>query len=102
MPSNKATINLIIGTLAVLALLCIATVCLMSYRGVMIPPELNTLAGGLVGTLGAMLVKTSPTETAKKIEVSDQPVITTTEGKTNESIGNTSGTNYSSGFGLGS
>lgn len=63
MPTNKAAISWITRTLAVMAALCVFTVCLLSFMNVQIPPELNTLAGGLVGTLGAMLVKTTPTET---------------------------------------
>lgn len=66
MPTNKIVINIIIATLAGCAALCVFAVCLLSYLGIQIPPELNTLTGGLVGALTAMLVKTSPSETTKQ------------------------------------
>lgn len=42
-------------------MVAVVTICVLSRYGVDIPPELNTLAGGLVGSLGAMLTKTTPT-----------------------------------------
>lgn len=76
MPTNKAAIDWITRTLAFLGACCVITVCILSYRGTQIPPELNTLTGGLVGSLASMLVKTTPTETPSKppAEVTvDQP-----------------------------
>jgi len=61
--TNKAVITVITSTIAVLASAAVITICLMSFYSIQIPPELNTLAGGLVGSLAGMLVKTSPTET---------------------------------------
>lgn len=63
MPTNKAAIDWITRTIAVLGFCCVVTVCALSFMGLKIPPELNTLTGGLVGSLASMLVKTSPTET---------------------------------------
>ncbi len=56
---------MITGTIAIMALLCVVTICVLSYLGTKVPPELNTLTGGLCGALTAMLVKTTPTETVK-------------------------------------
>lgn len=64
MPSNKAAIDWITRTLATMGAFCVVTVCILAIRGIQIPPELNTLTGGLVGSLASMLVKTSPTETS--------------------------------------
>ncbi len=75
MPNNKGAIMLIISTIAFAALLCVSSICVLAYFGKQIPPELNTLTGGLVGAISTMLVKTSPTETTKTVSVSDQPVI---------------------------
>jgi len=75
MPTNRISITVIISTLAFCAGLCVFSVCLLAYYQLQIPPELNTLTGGLVGALTAMLVKTSPTETTKEIKVSEQPVV---------------------------
>lgn len=63
MPTNKQAIDWITRTLAFLAACCVVTVCILSYRALQIPPELNTLTAALVGSLASMLVKTSPTET---------------------------------------
>jgi hypothetical protein len=65
MPTNKTVITVIISTIAGSAAMCVLSICLLSYWQLQIPPELNTLTGGLVGALTAMLVKTSPTETTK-------------------------------------
>ncbi len=65
MTNNQTAITMITGTIAIMALLCVVTICILSYLGVKVPPELNTLTGGLCGSLAAMLVKTTPTETAK-------------------------------------
>jgi len=79
MPTNKTVINIIIATLAGCAALCVFSVCLLSYQGIQIPPELNTLTGGLVGALTAMLVKTSPSETTKTVDVETKPVVVDAE-----------------------
>jgi hypothetical protein len=63
MPTNSTVITVITSTIAAMCLGCVATVCALSYWAIQIPPELNTLTGGLVGAVTAMLVKTSPTET---------------------------------------
>lgn len=60
---NKSTITTVTSTLCALASIAVAAVCVLAYMSRQIPPELNTLAGGLVGALTAMLVKTSPTST---------------------------------------
>ena len=64
-PTNRIPINVIIGTLAFCAGICVCSVCFLSYSAIQIPPELNTLTAALVGALTAMLVKTSPTEGGK-------------------------------------
>lgn len=67
MPTNQIVIKIITGSIAGLAAICVITVCVLSYFAIQIPPELNTLTGGLVGALSAMLVKTSPTESQKSV-----------------------------------
>ena len=63
--TNQTAITVITSAIAIMAVSCVGSVCVLAFYGVLIPPELNTLAGGLVGALTAMLVKTSPTETTK-------------------------------------
>lgn len=58
---NKGEIKVIVRSVAILAFVCVASECALAYFGKQIPPELNTLTGGLVASLTAMLVKTSPT-----------------------------------------
>ncbi len=65
MTNNQTAITMITGTIAIMALACVVTICVLSYLGIKVPPELNTLTGGLCGALTAMLVKTTPTETPK-------------------------------------
>jgi len=91
--TNQVAISVITSTIAFMALLCVVSVCVLSYKAIQIPPELNTLTGGLAGALTAMLVKTSPTETMKQpphptngdtvipVEVTNTPVnpVPTTE-----------------------
>ena len=67
MPTNKQAIDWITRTLAFLGACCVVTVCILAYAGKQIPPELNTLTGGLVGSLASMLVKTTPTEDKPKL-----------------------------------
>ncbi len=69
--TNQTAITVITSTIAIMALTCVFSVCVMAFYGVNIPPELNTLTGGLVGALTAMLVKTSPTETVKPAPAAD-------------------------------
>jgi hypothetical protein len=78
MNDNKSTISVITTTVATSAFACIITVCVLAYMGKQIPPELNTLTGGLVGSLVSMLVKTSPTQstTVPPITPSTEPVKT--------------------------
>jgi hypothetical protein len=59
--SNSGEIKVIVRTLAALAFTCVIVECVLSYFQLKIPPELNTLTGGLVGSMTAMLVKTAPT-----------------------------------------
>ncbi len=66
MPTNKASIAVIVTTIAVMAFICVGTICYLSFKGIQIPPELNTLTATLTGALGGMLVKTTPTETTKQ------------------------------------
>lgn len=76
MPTNKQAIDWITRTLAVMGFLCVLTVCILSFKGIQIPPELNTLTGGLVGSLASMLVKTTPTEEKQKpqdVKVANPP-----------------------------
>lgn len=67
-PTNKQAIDWITRTIAVLGFVCVITVCVLSFVGKQIPPELNTLTGGLVGSLASMLVKTTPTEDKGKVQ----------------------------------
>ena len=64
--TNQTAITVITSTIAIMAVSCVLSICVLAFYGITIPPELNTLAGGLVGALTAMLVKTSPTETQKQ------------------------------------
>lgn len=70
---NKSTITTVTSTLCVLAFLAVAAVCVLAYLQCQIPPELNTLAGGLVGALTAMLVKTSPTAAVPETKIVNPP-----------------------------
>jgi hypothetical protein len=66
MPTNKSAIDIVTRTLAIMAILCVLTVCVIAYRGTQIPPELNTITAGLVGAISSMLVKTTPTDEKSK------------------------------------
>lgn len=68
MPTNQGAIDWITRTIAVLGFICVFTVCLLAFLGKQIPPELNTLTGGLVGSLASMLVKTTATEDKTKVQ----------------------------------
>jgi hypothetical protein len=72
---NKGEIKVIIRTVAVLAFVCVASECILSYFAKQIPPELNTLTGGLVASLTAMLVKTSPTPSNPPVQPKPEPPI---------------------------
>ncbi len=76
-PTNQTAITIITGTIALMAASCVGSVCFLAYRGIQIPPELNTLTGGLVGALTAMLVKTSPTESVRQTAQLPVPSATT-------------------------
>lgn len=65
MQTNKSTITVVTFAVAFLAASCVWMICFLSYHGIPIPPELNTLAGTLCGYLTGVLSKTSPTETTK-------------------------------------
>jgi hypothetical protein len=79
MPTNSTVITVITSTIAAMCLGCVATVCALSYWAIQIPPELNTLTGGLVGAVTAMLVKTSPTETQPQTPKPNPSVTTPVE-----------------------
>ena len=63
--TNKWAITLITTTIAVMAVICVVTVCIMAYYGKEVPKDLSMVTTGLLGALTSMLVKTSPTETLK-------------------------------------
>ncbi len=63
---------MITGTIAIMALACVVTICVLSWFGTKVPPELNTLTGGLCGGLMTMLVKTTPTQ-AIQVSTPDSP-----------------------------
>ena len=67
-------IYVIVSTIAALAFLCVFSICILSYMGIKIPPELNTLAGGSVGSLASMLVKTSPTQAVPDPKLHGTPI----------------------------
>jgi hypothetical protein len=69
---NQGEIKVIIRTIATLAFLCVSSICVLAYLDKQVPPELNTLTGGLVAALTAMLVKTTPTS-SKPQEVTNPP-----------------------------
>ncbi len=89
--TNKGAILVIIPTIAFLALVCVSTICWMSYTGREPGQGLTLLTGGLVGSLTSMLTKTSPTQATvapaqipSQVHVTNQPgdpVPTTTESK---------------------
>ncbi len=64
--TNKTTITVITSTVAVMAFVCVVSICALAYYAIQIPPELNTLTGTLCGGLTGMLVKTSPTEATRQ------------------------------------
>ena len=64
--TNKWAITLITTTIALMAIICVITVCAMSYYGKEVPKDLSMITTGLLGALTSMLVKTSPTETQKQ------------------------------------
>jgi len=76
--TNQTAITIITSTIAIMAVCCVLSICVLAFFAIQIPPELNTLAGGLVGALTAMLVKTSPTETLK-VPTPDTPMPVTVQ-----------------------
>jgi hypothetical protein len=62
--TNQESISTIIRTLAVLAILCVLTICCLSAMSFTIPEILSNLTSSLIGALTAMLVKTTPTPPA--------------------------------------
>jgi xanthine/uracil permease len=64
--TNKGQIYIIVCAIVVLAVICVYTMCVMAYYGKDIPQALSLLTGGLVGSLGTMLTKTTPTESTKQ------------------------------------
>jgi len=91
---NRLVIRIITTTLAVLTTVSVTSICILAYFGSKIPPELNTLTGALVGSLGSMLTKTSPTTSSPSggapssvqpvhvVNPPSDPVPTTEEAKT--------------------
>jgi high-affinity Fe2+/Pb2+ permease len=77
--SNKAVIYLIVGAIVLMAVVCVATNCFMTFGGKEPSQAFNLLTGGLVGSLTSMLVKTSPTQTATQVAVQQQPVVVPAE-----------------------
>lgn len=80
-PTNQASITIVTSTLALLAFVTVITVCVLSFYSITIPPELNTLAGGLVGAVSTMLVKTTATSNPTDTRIVNKPSdpVTTTE-----------------------
>jgi hypothetical protein len=64
--TNQTPINVVTMTVAFLAAICVWTICWLAYKGIQIPPELNTLTGTLCGYLTGALTKTTPTETQRQ------------------------------------
>jgi hypothetical protein len=64
--TNQTPIVVITTTAAFLAAMCVWTICWLAYKGIQIPPELNTLTGTLCGYLTGTLTKTTPTETTRQ------------------------------------
>lgn len=64
--TNKGQIYIIVCAIVALSIICVVTTCIMAYYGKDIPQALSLLTGGLVGSLGTMLTKTTPTETTKQ------------------------------------
>lgn len=64
--TNKGQIYIIVCAIVLLAGICVYTMCRMAFDGKDIPQALSLLTGGLVGYLGAMLTKTTPTETTRQ------------------------------------
>ncbi len=64
--TNKTTITVITTTVAVMAFLCVLSVCVLSYYSIEISKDLGLITTGLVGALTGMLVKTSPTESTRQ------------------------------------
>ncbi len=64
--TNQFPISVITTTAAFLAAMCVWTICWLAYKGIQIPPELNTLTGTLCGYLTGTLTKTTPTETTRQ------------------------------------
>lgn len=61
--SNRGVIFVIVGAIVVMAVACVITNCYLAFQGKEPPQAFNLLTGGLVASLPAMLVKTSPTQT---------------------------------------
>jgi hypothetical protein len=66
MTTNQTPINVVTMTVAFLAAICVWTICWLAYKGIQIPPELNTLTGTLCGYLTGALTKTTPTEITRQ------------------------------------
>jgi hypothetical protein len=64
--TNQTPINVVTMTVAFLAAICVWTICWLAYKGIQIPPELNTLTGTLCCYLTGALTKTTPTETTRQ------------------------------------
>lgn len=73
--TNKGQIYVVVCTVALLAIVSVSVVCALSYLEIKIPPELQSLAVGLVGYLTGSLTKTTPTETIKTPPVPAEVVV---------------------------
>jgi hypothetical protein len=78
--TNKGVIFVVVCTLAVNATVGLTALSYCLVFKVMPDQVLLTafvsITTGLLGVLGGMLTKTSPTETTKQVSVSNQPVVT--------------------------
>lgn len=65
--SNKPTINWVTRTQCIIGFLFAAAICVLAYLEKAIPPELNTLAGIVIGGLLSMLTKSTPTPSTPSV-----------------------------------
>lgn len=69
LPTNEGTIKVVTRTLASVAIICVGMVCVLAFMGKQIPPELNTVMGGSLSALTAMLVNTRPSSSMQDVKV---------------------------------
>lgn len=83
LPTNEGTIKVVTRTLAAIALISVCVVCVLAFYEKQIPPELNTVMGGSIAALTAMLVNTRPSSStdskpAQELKVPEQTIQTQT------------------------